>query len=187
MKSLLSENMLRFGTKNLSATQQKELIVKSIMETIDQHGLRKAIYNRLVEQTAPAEADPAATGKALKVQGIALKIVGMILDATMGTMGVDTDEEQIAKALKMIPQNGGKPVYDAVLKLVQTGAVVKREMGKNYNTVSEMIATEFFRQADTDVNSSQRWMDAYNSILSQYNKNEKAEPSKIPGFGATPR
>ena len=53
MKNLLSENMLRFGTKNLSESQQKELVVKSIMETIDQHGLRNVIYRRLSEQKIP--------------------------------------------------------------------------------------------------------------------------------------
>lgn len=53
MKSLLSENMLRFGVKNLTESQQRELVVKSIMETIDQHGLRNVIYRRLTEQKIP--------------------------------------------------------------------------------------------------------------------------------------
>lgn len=50
-KNLLSENMLRFGTKNLSESQQKQLIVKSIMETIDQNGLRSEIRRKLNEQS----------------------------------------------------------------------------------------------------------------------------------------
>ncbi len=54
-KNLLSENMLRFGTKNLSERQERELVVKSIMETIDQHGLHGEVRNRLIEQgTTPA-------------------------------------------------------------------------------------------------------------------------------------
>jgi hypothetical protein len=99
MKSLLSENMLRFGTKNLSATQQKELIVKSIMETIDQHGLRNVIKNRLTEQAAgttiqldgvpndlvkPADAEnkvaidqtPSSIGEAQQILGMMMKAVG---------------------------------------------------------------------------------------------------------------
>jgi hypothetical protein len=52
MKNLLSENMLRFGTKNLSESAQKELIVKSIMQTINEHGLQSAVRRSLLtEQT----------------------------------------------------------------------------------------------------------------------------------------
>jgi len=62
MKNLLSENMLRFGTKNLSEAAQRQLVVKSIMETIDEHGLHGAIRRRLMEQQVPA--DPAWMTKA---------------------------------------------------------------------------------------------------------------------------
>jgi hypothetical protein len=52
MKNLLSENMFRFGTKNLSESAQKELIVKSIMQTINEHGLNNAVRRSLLtEQT----------------------------------------------------------------------------------------------------------------------------------------
>jgi len=51
MKNILSENMLRFGTKNLSEAAQRQLVVKSIMETINQHGLHNAVRRRLMEQT----------------------------------------------------------------------------------------------------------------------------------------
>ena len=57
MKNLLSENMLRFGTKNLSESAQRELVLKSIMETINENGLHNAIKRRLAE-AAIAE-DPA--------------------------------------------------------------------------------------------------------------------------------
>ena len=50
MKNLLSENMLRFGTKNLSEAAQRELVVKSIMKTINEHGLHGAVRQRLMEQ-----------------------------------------------------------------------------------------------------------------------------------------
>jgi hypothetical protein len=56
MKNLLSENMLRFGTKNLSESAQRELVLKSIMETINEHGLHNAVRSRLMEQT---KEDPA--------------------------------------------------------------------------------------------------------------------------------
>jgi hypothetical protein len=47
MKNLLSENMLRFGTKNLSESIKKELILKSVMETINEHGLHNAVKRQL--------------------------------------------------------------------------------------------------------------------------------------------
>ena len=54
LNTLLSENMLRFGTKNLTESQQKQLIVNSIMETINQNGLRHEIRRRLNEgQSVP--------------------------------------------------------------------------------------------------------------------------------------
>ena len=56
LNTLLSENMLRFGTKNLSVAQQKQLIVKSIMETINQNGLSYEIRKQLREQNLLSEA-----------------------------------------------------------------------------------------------------------------------------------
>ena len=63
MKNSLSENMLRFGTKNLSEAAQRELVLKSIMETINEHGLHKAVKRQLMEQGAPADAAWLTTAK----------------------------------------------------------------------------------------------------------------------------
>ena len=52
MKNLLSENMMRFGTKNLTEAAKKELTLKSILETIDQYGLQKEVRKALAEQIA---------------------------------------------------------------------------------------------------------------------------------------
>jgi hypothetical protein len=55
MKNTLAENMLRIGTKNLNGQSERSLIVKSIMETINQHGLHKEVRKRLMtEQSVPA-------------------------------------------------------------------------------------------------------------------------------------
>ena len=43
MKNTLAEHMMRFETKNLSESAQKELIVKSIMETINEQETIKTI------------------------------------------------------------------------------------------------------------------------------------------------
>jgi len=52
MKNILSENMQRFGTKNLTESAKKKLIIKSIMETINQHGLQEAVKSALNEEAA---------------------------------------------------------------------------------------------------------------------------------------
>ena len=53
MKNLLSENMLRFGTKNLSESSTRKLVFESIMQTINEHGLHNAVRRSLLtEQTA---------------------------------------------------------------------------------------------------------------------------------------
>jgi hypothetical protein len=75
MKNLLSENMMRFGTKNLSEAAQKELTLKSILETIDQYGLQREVRKALAEQ-----ADPNL--------GKAQKIVGMIWTAKCQDSGL---------------------------------------------------------------------------------------------------
>jgi hypothetical protein len=58
MKNTLSENMMRFGTKNLSESAQKELVLKSIMETINQHGLSNVIRKKLTELWDKKMGDP---------------------------------------------------------------------------------------------------------------------------------
>ena len=61
MKNLLSENMLRFGTKNLSESTRRELTLKSIIETINEHGLHSLVRQQLMEQV---KEDPAWMTKA---------------------------------------------------------------------------------------------------------------------------
>ena len=48
-KNLLSENMLRFGTKNLSEGAKRNLVLESVMETIKEHGLHNEVKRRLNE------------------------------------------------------------------------------------------------------------------------------------------
>ena len=129
MKNLLSENMLRFGTKNLSEAAQKELTLKSILETIDQYGLQKEVRKALAEQ-----ADPNL--------GLAQKIVGMMWTGLSYIGG--TDEEKIIKALKMITS---KEIYNSVLNIVRTSPKIKAEWGNNFPTVIKWIETDTMSQA----------------------------------------
>jgi len=165
---------LRFGTKNLTESQKKELIVKSIMETIDQHGLRNVIKNKLTEQDVN-------DGAQMKYDGIALKILGMIDKAfsSMDPRTFMTNFEMIGRAIKMIPSSGaGKQVYSSLLKLVQTSPKTKSLFGSNYNTVMELIETEFSQPSLRDpsitnaITGQDKWLQSYSSILRQYNKNE---------------
>jgi hypothetical protein len=50
MKNLLSENMLRFGTKNLTESAKRKLVFESIMQTIKEHGLQSAVHRSLLTE-----------------------------------------------------------------------------------------------------------------------------------------
>ena len=52
LQNLLSENMLRFGTKNLSESQRRILAVNAIMETINRNNLHNEVYRRLIMEQA---------------------------------------------------------------------------------------------------------------------------------------
>ena len=174
MKNLLSENMMRFGTKNLSEAAQKELVVKSIMETIEQHGLSNVIRKKLTEQ-AP---DP-------KYLGYAQKIAGQLMTA----LGGADDEQGVLTALQMIAKYGGQPVYDNLLQIVKTSPKVKRQFGYNFNLVSSMIKNGGISNPGYDSTQSARihnplsglgmgitdeeWTRKYSNILIKYNTDEQ--------------
>ena len=162
MKNLLSENMLRFGTKNLSESAQKELTLKSILETIDQYGLQKEVRKALAEQ-----ADPNL--------GLAQKIVGMIWTAMSG-MG--TDEQKILNAVLMIKT---KDVYDSVLKIVKTSPKIKTEFGKNFPTVGSWIATDMGEYDADDIGA----IDAASNKIAEKIRIHLQKVSGNPGEGIT--
>lgn len=112
------------------------------------------------------------SGEALKYDGIALKILGM-LDKSINRLG--TDPDMIADAIKMIPQSGdGKRVYDSLLKLVQKGQKTKDAFGRNFDTVMDLIQIDFSKidLREPSGSSNDVWLNSYSSILKQYNKNE---------------
>jgi hypothetical protein len=160
MKNLLSENMMRFGTKNLSEAAQKELTLKSILETIDQYGLQKEVRKALAEQ-----ADPNL--------GLAQKIVGMIWTAMSG---LGTDEQKILNAVLMIKT---KPVYDSVLKIVKTSPKIKTEYGRNYPTVGAWIATDMQEYGPDDAGA----IDAASNKIAEKIRTHLQNVSDNPGEG----
>ena len=132
MKNLLSENMMRFGTKNLSEATQKELTLKSILETIDQHGLQQEVREALAEQVDPN-------------LGLAQKIVGTIWTAMAGA---GTDE---AKVLNAVLKIKNKAIYNSVLKIVKTSPKIKTAFGQNFPTVGAWIATDIAEYDSDDL------------------------------------
>jgi hypothetical protein len=136
MKNLLSENMMRFGTKNLSEAAQKELTLKSILETIDQYGLQKEVRKALAEQ-----ADPNL--------GKAQKIVGMIWTAlTKGEgFGFGTDDTKVLTAVKMIST---PELYKSVVNILRTSPKIKTEFGRNFPTVGKWLSTDMAQYTQAD-------------------------------------
>jgi len=137
MKNLLSENMMRFGTKNLTEASQKELIVKSIMETINQHGLHSAVRRNLSEQS-PVKADKNFYGYAQKVYNEIDKGLGGKM------LGMADDEDRVVAAVKSIDTIAGKEngaqVYANLLQLVKKSPVLKAKYSRNYNLVATFIS-----------------------------------------------
>jgi len=147
MKNLLSENMLRFGTKNLSEAAQRELVLKSVMETINEHGLHNAVRSRLMEQS-PKAGDTVSVNSPSKgyidapvptdskTLGEASRIIGELLKAMKGA---GTDDAAASAAIYSIstPQ-----IYYAVLWKLQHSTNVKTVMGYNYNLVGDFLSTD---------------------------------------------
>lgn len=145
MKNLLSENMLRFGTKNLSEAAQRELVLKSIMETINEYGLHGAIRQRLTEQEYPKAGEvivvnggtkeiPVPTDT--KTNAEASRIIGGLIKAFAGG---GTDD---AAASKLIYAINSSSLYAAVVWKLRNSSIVKREMGQNFDLVGEFLSTD---------------------------------------------
>ena len=194
MKNTLSENMLRFGTKNLSESGQKELIVKSIMETINQHGLHGAVRKRLTEADAPA--DPATTislsdytvkyklnqGLPLVMQSpTSIKEASQILGGIMGAIG-KKKPEQVQEFLRQINANN----YPALLWKVRASSSFKNNnlFKTNFNTLGDYLSKFYTSSVKAgyedsflngiidftrDVFTDTRVADTYNQLIYKFN------------------
>ena len=78
-----------------------------------------------------------------KLVGTAKKIVGDLLTA-MGGLGTDD-----ALARKSIYAINSKPLYNAVIKVLQTSPTVKSQLGYHFNTVCAFIGTDMSYAAGT--------------------------------------
>jgi hypothetical protein len=146
MKNTLSENMMRFGTKNLSEGAQKELVLKSIMETINQHGLHGAVRKRLTEGDIPTN-PKAEVGEVMSdlpykksnefdamvyvIQSpTSLKEASEILSGMMRAIGTDNAEgTMMVNLIKRITPNN----YPAILWKVKYSSSFKAGNSKKKN------------------------------------------------------
>lgn len=173
MKNLLSENMLRFGTKNLSEAARRELVLKSIMETINEHGLRNEVRRRLTEGDVPT--DPNATvvlgstsmysgpdvefkrpaqGLAdevlVKQSGSSLGEASKILGTMLKLVGQGNGEgQEMIQQIKSITANN----YPAILWKVKHGTTFKQSTGNNYSNLGDWFST-FIDKATASGDSS---------------------------------
>ena len=143
MKNLLSENMLRFGTKNLSESTKTKLVFESIMQTIKEHGLQSAVRRSLLTEAIVSINAPNNGGHIdvpvptdSKTLGTASKIIGTLL-AAFG--GGGTDDGKASKAIYSI---NTPELYYAVLYKVQTSPVLKKTYGKNFNLVGDFLSED---------------------------------------------
>lgn len=174
MKSLLSENMMRFGTKNLNEAAKKELTLKSILETIDQHGLQLEVRRALTEADAPAkdfafEADTFAFNPAsLKKIGVKFKATQPDpdggVDKTFGPLVYQSQtslaegQQIIQELIKILGTSGtengpllakalGKITannYYVILWKVKFGSSFRSIAKSNYSTITDWISKKGF-------------------------------------------
>jgi hypothetical protein len=126
-----------------------------------------------------------------KLVGTAKKIVGDLLTA-MGGGGTDD-----ALARKSIYAINSKPLYNAVIKVLQTSPTVKSQLGYHFNTVCAFIGTDMSYAAGTrdtkfgdpgspsspgalyqQLTGTQKQYRDYERHLQQFNPNEKLPTEK---------
>jgi len=169
-KNLLSENMLRFGTKNLNEWQQRELIVKSIMETINQNGLHSEIRRNLIsEQADPAQnatigiwsyqvsyrvakdakgytaKDTKDRDKVFIYQNkTSMSEAKQILGSLISVLKKDTDGSKTLAIMKKITTTN----YPAILWRVRYGTSFKNTVGYNFSGLGNWLSKHFEAPAD---------------------------------------
>jgi hypothetical protein len=164
MKNLLSENMLRFGTKNLSEAAQRELVLKSVMQTINEHGLHNAVRSRLTEADAPndkkyafkddyifsnaydlgikrgTDADGDQTGPLVYQSNTSVSEASAILGELFQVLGKSkaSDSTAIINVLKKINKNN----YYAILWKVRYGTSFKNgnSFKSNFNSLYDYLS-----------------------------------------------
>lgn len=156
MKNILSENLLRFGVKNLTEAQTRALTLKSIMETIDAHGLHTEVRRALTEADAPKDANAVidfsvqgnvgesgfklapGTNSILVMQSpTSLKEASTILGQIMKLAGSGQAESpQMIDTVKQITKNN----YPMILWKVRYGSTFKSNTGSNYKTVCDWLS-----------------------------------------------
>jgi hypothetical protein len=171
MKNLLSENMMRFGTKNLTEAAKKDLVVKSIMETIEQHGLYLEVRKALTEADAPKPgfAFPYDT-KFKDVEKLGVKVKGRIDDPETGGFeeygpfvvqsptSLTEASTILQEIIKILGTTGTGDTaklaaainkinannYYAILWKVKYGTSFRAITKNNYNTVTDWISKKGF-------------------------------------------
>lgn len=155
MKNILSENLLRFGVKNLTESQKRALTLKSIMETIDAHGLRNEVRTALTEADAPKDANAVIAIRIGDINNSGYKLhpdsneilvmqsptsiseASTILGGIMKLVGQGNAESpQMISLVKKITKNN----YPAILWKVRYGSTFKSNTGANYETVCDWLS-----------------------------------------------
>jgi hypothetical protein len=170
MKNLLSENMMRFVTKNLTEAAKKDLVVKSIMETIEQHGLQLEVRRALTEADAPgkdfafkddsglwdnarkigvkfgseANRQPGepSPGPLVYQSPTSVTEASAVLQNLIKVLGTTGTKENapLVNALKAINANN----YYAILWKVKYGSTFRAITKSNYGTITDWISKKGF-------------------------------------------
>ena len=135
-KNLLSENMLRFGTKNLSEGAKRNLVLESVMETIIEHGLRYEVKRRLMLEFAGGK-----TAQEIK-DGLwdAFSSFGKsdLLEVVNNLQYIQTAGEFNAVNTIMFDSEG-QGIISAIAEYCPGTELAEIPTGKNTNILDEMV------------------------------------------------
>jgi len=164
MKNLLSENMLRFGTKNLTESAKRKLVFESIMQTINEHGLRGAVGRSLLtEGDAPNKGFVFKDLDETDVEAPGVKFGGTQYEEDYGVLAYQSstslsEAQQIIQKLIPAMSKGGAQVvgkqlasilgqitannYYMILWKVRYGSSFKSITKSNYQNLSHWIGSK---------------------------------------------
>ena len=138
-KNLLSENMLRFGTKNLSEGAKRNLVLESVMQTIKEHGLYNEVKRRLMEFAGGKTAEEVADGlwSAFSMVGSS-DLLGVVNNLQYIKTGADYNAVN-----ELLFKNKGLNMVGAMKKYLPGEELTEVPAGKKTHALDELMRINY--------------------------------------------
>jgi hypothetical protein len=154
-KNLLSENMLRFGTKNLSEGAKRNLVLESVMQTIKEHGLYNEVKRRLMEFAGGKTAEEVADGlwSAFSMVGSS-DLLGVVNNLQYIKTGADYNAVN-----ELLFKNKGLNMVGAMKKYLPGEELTEVPAGKKTHALDELMRINYPGQYNAAVKAGRLGID----------------------------